>query len=163
MKKEMIKEIISYVIILILVLLIKGFIVTEARVNGDSMHPTLNDKEIMILNRLRYVFNDINRFDIIVFRENNEKLIKRVIGLPNEEIEYANGKLYVDGNYLEEEYLVEVTGDFKFKTNDDCYLVLGDNRDVSYDGRYFGCITKKNILGKANLVIYPFNKIRYQK
>ena len=162
MEKETKKEIIVYISIILAIVLIRTFIVTPVRVNGTSMHPTLKDGEIMILNKIDYVFNDIERFDIVVVKTDHNKLIKRVIGLPGETLKYENNTLYIDGEEIEEPYLKEPTEDFNIeelnyeKLPEDCYFVMGDNRDNSNDSRLLGCIPKKDIEGSSSLVIYPF-------
>ena len=89
----------------------------------------------------------------------NEKIIKRVIGLPGETIEYNNGKLYINNKVVEDKYNDGTTFDFKkVVLGEDEYFVLGDNRAVSIDSRRLGPIPKKDILGKAKLVIFPFNR-----
>ena len=163
MKKETIKELVSYIIIFVVVMLIKTFIVTPVRVNGDSMYPTLKDKEIMILNKTKYWNNDIERFDIVVLNEEGSKLIKRVIGLPNEKVEYKDGYLYINDRLIAEEFINVETSDYIYDEPKDCYIVIGDNRNNSYDSRDFGCVKEENIVGNARQVIFPFNKIRTVK
>lgn len=169
MKKENKKDIISTVIIIAIIILIRTFIITPVKVNGDSMDSTLKDKEVMILSKIDYLFNDIKRFDIVVIKYGDEHIIKRVIGLPGEILEYKNNTLYINGKIVKEKYLNEKTEDFNIASlnyntiPNNCYIVLGDNRDVSYDSRYIGCIDKDDILGSANLVIFPFNNIGYKK
>ncbi len=169
MKK--IKEISIYLLIIVMVILIRTFIITPVRVNGTSMDPTLKNGEIMILNKIKYNKNDIKRFDIVVVKMDKELLIKRVIGLPNEEIKYVDNKLYINGEYIKESFLnddVYTTNfsldDFKLKKiPENCYFVMGDNREVSLDSRTFGCFSKDKILGSANLVLFPFTKLGYKK
>lgn len=169
MKK--IKEISIYLLIIVMVILIRTFIITPVRVNGSSMDPTLRNGEIMILNKVKYNNNDIKRFDIVVIKMNKELLIKRVIGLPNEEVKYVDNKLYINNEYVEETFLNEDVYTTNFSLSDinlekipeNCYLVLGDNREVSLDSRIFGCFTKDKILGSANLVLFPFTKLGYKK
>lgn len=171
MKKEKIKEISIYLLIIVMVILIRTFLITPVRVNGSSMDPTLKNGEIMILNKIKYNKNDIKRFDIVVVKMDKELLIKRVIGLPNEEIKYVDNKLYINGEYIKESFLnddVYTTNfsldDFKLKKiPENCYFVMGDNREVSLDSRTFGCFTKDKILGSANLVLFPFTKLGYKK
>lgn len=169
MKKETKKELIIYGSIILAIILIRTFIVTPVRVNGTSMHPTLKDGEIMILNKIDYVFNDIERFDIVVVKTDNNKIIKRVIGLPGETLKYENNTLYVNGKEIEEPYLKEGTSDFNLtelgykKLPKDCYFVMGDNRDNSNDSRLLGCIKEKNIEGSSSLVIFPFSKAGNRK
>jgi len=162
------KDTISYIVILLLVLIIKFYVVTPIKVNGDSMYSTLKDKEIMILNELYYRFHDIKRFDIVVLKYNKSKLIKRVIGLPGEKIKYEDEKLYVNDEVIEEDFVHKYTKDFdisKFgdKVPEDSYFVMGDNRSNSLDSRSFGFVKKKDILGRAKIVIFPFKAIRTVK
>lgn len=169
MKK--IKEISIYLLIIVMVILIRTFIITPVRVNGTSMDPTLKNGEIMILNKIKYNKNDIKRFDIVVVKMDKELLIKRVIGLPNEEVKYIDNKLYINNEYVEETFLNEDVYTTNFSLRDinlekipeNCYLVLGDNREVSLDSRTFGCFSKDKILGSANLVLFPFTKLGYKK
>lgn len=163
--KEKYKEILSYIIIIIVVLLIKHYIITPIKVNGNSMNNTLKDKDIMILDKISYRFQEIKRFDIVVVKKGNDYLIKRVIGLPGETVEYKNNKLYINGKNIDEKFIHEKTNDFimEEKIPDDCYFVVGDNRPVSNDSRYIGVINKKDILGKTSLVIFPFSRIGVKK
>ena len=101
--KEKIKPFLPYIIIIVVVLFIKAFIVTPIKVNGESMHPTLEEGDIMILNKTAYYFNNPKRFDIVVVDMPDEYLIKRVIGLPGEHIEYKNNTLYVDGKKVKDD------------------------------------------------------------
>ena len=87
------KEYLPYIIVIIIVLLIKAFIVTPIRVNGPSMLDTLEDKDIMILDEVSFKFKGLKRFDIVVVNYKNEKIIKRVVGLPGETVEYKDNKL----------------------------------------------------------------------
>ena len=168
-KKNKKTDLATYIVIIIFVILIRTFIVTPVRVNGTSMDTTLHNKEIMLLNKLDYRFNKIKRFDIVVLNYNNDKLIKRVIGLPGETLEYKNSVLYINGKAVEEYFKNQETKDFNitdlgYKTiPKDCYFVMGDNRKDSLDSRMLGCIDKKDILGSANLVIYPFKDLGIKK
>ena len=162
MKKETKKELIIYGSIILAIILIRTFIVTPVRVNGTSMYSTLNDGEIMILNKINYRFNDIKRFDIVVVKTESNKIIKRVIGLPGETLKYENNTLYINGQEVKEQYLKEGTEDFNIselgykKIPQDCYFVMGDNRDNSSDSRIIGCVKKDQIEGKTSLVVFPF-------
>ena len=93
--KKIIKDIIPYVIIVLVVGLIRTFLVTPVIVSGDSMVPTLKNRELLLLNKINYQLNDIKRFDIVVIRLEDKEIIKRVVGLPGEEIMYRNNTLYV--------------------------------------------------------------------
>lgn len=97
---KFIKDLIPYIIIIIIVVLIRTFIVTPAIVVGDSMVPTLKEGQILLLNKYTYRFNDIKRNDIIVIKVGKSEIIKRVIGLPGETIEYKDNILYINGRLL---------------------------------------------------------------
>ena len=161
--KKIIKENYSYILIIIVILLIRTYIVTPIRVNGTSMYPTLKQNEIMILNKIG-LKSGIDRFDIVVVKTDNNRIIKRVIGLPGESVMYEDGKLYINGKYVEDSYSLSETKDFdNIVLKEDEYFVLGDNREVSKDSRMIGPVKKEQILGKTRLVIFPFNKIRMEK
>lgn len=162
--KKVIKEIISYVCVILVVILVKIFIVSPIRVNGNSMYNTLYNKDIMILNEAYYYFNDIKRLDIVVVDQEKELIIKRVIGLPGDEIICVDGDVFVNEKKLNETYTHSVTEDFeKVKLGKDEYFVMGDNRSVSIDSRVYGSYHRKDIKGKASLTIYPFNRFGFKK
>lgn len=159
-KMKYLKEAMPYIIILMVVILIRTFIVTPIKVNGESMYDTLNGSEIMILWRTK----DIQRYDIVVadLIENGKKtdtLIKRVYGLPGETISCEDGIIYINDKKIEDSYAYGKTNDFKAITlGSDEYFLLGDNRGVSLDSRIFGPINKKHIDGKTDFIIWPFKK-----
>jgi signal peptidase I len=128
------------------------------------MVPTLHPKDIMILNRTSYYTKNPKRFDIVVVDLEDEKVIKRVIGLPGETIEYRDNTLYVNGKKVKENIKEVDTADYESgKIPKNSYLVLGDNRRGSYDGRMFGFVKKSQIEGKTSLTIFPFNRIGFRK
>ena len=164
--KKLIKELIPYIVIVIVVVLIRTFIVTPVIVSGDSMVPTLKNKQLLLLNKINYKINNIKRFDVVVINLDNKEIIKRVIGLPGEDILYRSNKLYVDGHEVENDYNFD-TDDFSLKTICNCtkipedkYLVLGDNRAVSADSRIIGLIDKKDIEGNVNISLWPIKKVK---
>lgn len=157
--KKIGKEVIPYLVIIILVLLIKAFIFTPVIVNGPSMMTNLHDKDIMILDKIGMKINGINRFDIVVIQTNQSKIIKRVIGLPGEIIEYKDNKLYINDKEVEDPYPSQITSDIERQLiPENTYYVLGDNRTDSVDSRILGPIDKNKILGHATFIIYPFNR-----
>lgn len=160
MNKENKKEAVTYLLIILFIILVRTYVVTPVRVSGSSMANTLKNGEILLLNKFEYRFSDIKRFDIVVVKAHEERIIKRVIGLPGETLKYENGILYINDKMIEENYLDEVTKDFTYegKIPDECYFVMGDNRGDSLDSRYFGCFPKKDILGHASFVLFPFAK-----
>ena len=158
------KEIIEYIVLIIVILLIRTYLFVPIMVSGNSMVPTLNNGDVMILNKFSYLVNDIKRFDIVVVDYENEYIIKRVIGLPGDYIEYKNDILYVNSKKVEENYNREFTDDFDLNDlnkeiiPNNYYLVLGDNRPISKDSRKIGLIDKKNIKGSTNFVLFPFSR-----
>ena len=157
--KIFLKEYVPYIIVIIFVLLIKRFVVSPIKVNGESMYDTLKDGDIMILNIIGYRFSDIERFDIVVVDNGDEYLIKRIIGLPGDEIEYRDNQLYINGKKVNDKYATNATDDFNVKVPSGSYYVMGDNRVNSLDSRYYGAFKKKAILGKTKLTIFPFGRI----
>lgn len=157
--KKWLKENLLFTILLLIIIIIRIFFYSPIRVNGSSMYPTLQDKEFMILNKIG-LQKGINRFDIVVVESNGKYIIKRVIGLPGESVIYSDNKLYINGKVIEDNYSKSETENFEnviLKDNE--YFVMGDNREVSKDSRVIGPVNIKNIKGKTNLVIFPFNKI----
>lgn len=164
--KEILKNIFTYIVIILVVILIRIFLVDPVRVEGKSMNTTLADGEIMLLNKIVYKKNDIKRFDIVVINQEDKYIIKRVIGLPGETVEYKDNVLYINGEQLSDPYPSTVTDDFSIedightKVPGDTYFVMGDNRSESLDSRYpqVGVIKKSKIIGRAKFVIWPLKK-----
>ena len=158
---EKLKDSISFIVIILTIILVRLFIVTPVRVDGPSMNDTLHDGDILLLDKYD---NKYERFEIVVFNYNGERLIKRVIGLPGEVISYKYNKLYINGNEIEDNYGLGYTENFELKDlnltkiPDNEYLVMGDNRNDSLDSRYFGTISKDKILGSGKYRLFPFNK-----
>ena len=161
--KKIVKEWLPYVVIIILVLIIKSNIVAPIRVNGRSMNDTLKNGDIMILDIIGYRTSNLKRFNIVVIDNGKDYLIKRVIGLPGEEIEYIDNVLYVNGKVVKDKYANGNTGNFKTKVKNNSYFVLGDNREDSLDSRFYGSFNKKKILGKTNFTLFPFNRFGNKK
>ena len=164
--KEILKTVLTYVFIVLVVIAIRLFFIDPVRVEGRSMNTTLQNGEIMLLNKIIYKRHDIKRFDIVVINEHNKLIIKRVIGLPGETIEYKDNKLYINGQEMKDPYPSTATEDFSIedighvKVPGDTYFVMGDNRSDSLDSRYgsVGVINKTQILGRARFVIWPINR-----
>lgn len=162
---KQIKEILPYIIIIIVVVLIRSFIITPIIVSGDSMKPNLHNKEILLEKKIGYNSTSIKRFDIVVIKNDNEEIIKRIIGMPGEHISYKNNKLYVNDKFMETNFNYRDTNDFNLEEICSCtsipegkYLVLGDNRPISKDSRIIGLVDEKDILGKAVYRIWPISK-----
>lgn len=171
--KKIIREWFPYLAIVLIVVFIRSYVITPVIVRGDSMYDTLRDGEILFLSKINYRVSDIKRYDIVVIRDlDNDLIIKRVIGLPGDNIKYENDVLYVNGKAQKKQFTEDKTEDFTLEDvceihNIECdgkipngmYLVLGDNRDVSADSRVKGLIERKQIQGQAVFRIWPLNKI----
>ena len=162
--KKILKEIYPYIIIIVCVVLFRTFIATPVRVDGGSMEYTLNNNDILILNKLDKSFE---RFDVVVVNVKGTKLVKRIIALPGENIEYKDNILYINGKKTKDA-VNRRTLDFSLnelynidKLPKDYYFVMGDNRGNSLDSRDFrvGLIKKKDIVGTTRIRLFPFNKI----
>lgn len=153
---KLIKDIIPYIIILIIVVFIRSFIVTPIKVNGSSMYKTLEGNEFMLLWKL----GEINRYDIVVAKTETDTLIKRVYAFPNETIECKKGIIYINDAAIDDNYAFGETQDFaKVTLKEDEYFLMGDNRLVSLDSRKLGPILKKQIEGTASFILFPFQRI----
>lgn len=152
---------------------IRAFLFSPIIVDGESMMPTLQNEDRMIVNKIQ----DLERFDIIVFHASEEEdYIKRIIGLPGDYIEYKNDVLYINGKEYEEPYLDEqkealfdeqLTPDF---TLDDTpvngevvpeghFFVMGDNRRYSKDSRHIGAVPIEQVEGEAKVIFWPLKDI----
>ena len=153
---------------------IRGFLLIPVPVTGNSMDQTLSQGDMILMEK----FSKVKRFDVIVFQQADGTIyIKRVIGLPGDDIRYEKDQLYINGEKIAESFLTNnrshdhqvapYTTDFKLdeligekKLPKDEYFVLGDNRRISKDSRSFGTVQSKDILGKAQAVYYPLTHIK---
>lgn len=169
--KEFIHDIIGYIIVIGIVILIIVYVFTFSQVVGPSMNPTLNEGDITVLLKSHYLLFDVKRSDIISFTYDEGKyLIKRVIGLPGENVYIKNNKVYINNKELDEKYLPDDIINEDFSLNDlgyekipeGYYLCLGDNRTNSMDSRdsRVGLVNIKNIKGKIVFRVFPFNGMR---
>ena len=142
------------------------FIYQPVKVEGGSMEPGLEDQERIVINKLVYRFERIERGDIVVFRyprDTRKSFIKRVIGLPGDHVRIFFGHVYVNGHQLAEEY---VPSDFldarsfsEIIVPNNAYFVLGDHRSASNDSREFGPVMRSYIYGKAVFGYWPVEKL----
>ena len=164
----------SIMVAIILAFIIRSFFFTPIVVDGESMNPTLQDKDRMVVTKI----GEPKRFDIVVFHApDGRDYIKRVIGLPGDRIEYKNDVLYINGKAYNEPYLEK----YKKRLNDgtltysftlketavgsdtvpkDSLFVMGDNRRESKDSRKIGAIPMKKVIGTSNVVYYPIKDIK---
>lgn len=155
---KIIRDLIPYAFIVFLVIIIRTYIATPVRVDGNSMRKTLADGDILLL----YKMAKFERNDIIVLdeKEDNEIIIKRIIALPGETIKIQNGKIYINDKEYNDEFAYGDTSDYEQVTlGENEYFILGDNRLISKDSRYFGTITEDEIIGKIVFRFWPFSKI----
>lgn len=162
--RELISWILTVVVAVALALVLNWYVLINAEIPSGSMENTIMTNDKIIGFRLSYLFSDPERSDIVIFRNpdnESENYVKRVIGLPGETVRIDNGCIYIDGVLLEEDYLKEdwtlATGPYLFEVPEESYLVLGDNRNNSYDARYWNhtYVEKEKILGKALFCYWP--------
>lgn len=186
-KRFLWKELISWIEIVLAAILISLFltrvVLVNALVPSSSMESLISPGDRLFGNRLTYKWKDPQRFDVVIFKypvDEEENYIKRVIGLPGETVTIEDAKIYIDDsetpleeNYLPEEWLIENDG-YVFEVPEDCYLMLGDNRNVSEDARYWAdkayesglvdsveegepytYVHRDKILGKAIVTYWP--------
>jgi signal peptidase I len=175
-KKEGMEWVKAFAIGIIIFAFIRTFFFSNYVVEGESMMPTIQNGNKLVVNKLGYQVGELNRFDVIVFHANEkEDFVKRIIGLPGDRIEYKNDTLYVNGKAYKEPYLdkykkkaqgIKLTADFTLKeiTGENTVpegklFVLGDNRLGSWDSRQFGFISTSQVVGKVDLRYWPLNEL----
>lgn len=153
--------ILTIIISVIIVVFLNFFILRTARVEGSSMDATLQDGDLGITWVFKAKYLEIKRFDIVVIDEKEKgNWIKRVVGLPNETVEYQNGKLLINDKEVEEPFLTHrfLGNAPKITLKENEYFVVGDNRNNSTDSRVIGPVKKDEIKSSGFLVIYPFHR-----
>ena len=167
--KEFLKDALKFIIIIFALLFLMVYVVSVTQVVGDSMSDTLTDGEVLLLNKAKYRFFDVERGDVIAFSyEDTKYLIKRVIGLPGDNVSIRDNKVYINGEYYPEDYVTKYDDkDFDLQeigydeVPEGMYFVLGDNRNNSLDSRKIGLIKKEDIIGKVTLRFFPITKFRF--
>jgi signal peptidase I len=159
-----------------LAFIIRYFLFTPIVVDGESMMPTLENGERMVVNKIGYQVGEIQRFDIIVFHATEEKdYVKRVIGVPGDHIAYKNDQLFINGEMQEEPYLDSkkaqltsgtLTEDFTLEERakvtvipEGFVFVMGDNRRESLDSRELGLVSMDEIIGDTSVIFWPLKQI----
>ena len=142
-------------------LLLRGAVGT-VRVAGTSMRDTLQGGDLALVTRLDRVRRDPRRGDVVEcrFPDRADTYVKRIIGLPGDEVVFANGQLTVNASPVSEPYLSTPTDDFAISLGEDEYLALGDNRAESYDSRMadMGPIGRADILGRVRWILFPLSR-----
>lgn len=158
-------ELTKWLIVGIVVLtLVHFYIATILVVEGVSMEPNFHSGEVIIANRFQYIFQQPKRGEAVVLRfpgdPEHTKYIKRIIGLPNEEVEISKGLVYINGVKLDEPYLPAGTmtlPNSSRKLGPEDYFLMGDNRSESSDSRIWGICPKRDLIGKAAFIIWPIS------
>jgi len=160
----------TVILALAIVLPIRFFLFQPFIVKGQSMEPNFENGDYLIIDEITYRFREPKRGEVIVFKfpkNERQRFIKRIVGLPGETIEISQGKIKIENEkgsfYLDEsKYLSEnyTVGEFKISLGKDEYFVLGDNRFHSLDSRAFGPIHKRQIIGRVILRLWPPNSIK---
>ena len=149
---------------IVIALLIHVFLAQATRVYGQSMEPNLHTNERLVIEKLSYHFHGPRRGDVVVLRDPSgspELLIKRVIGLPGERVTLADGKVFIDGQPLDEPYLNQPTqgGGRSWVVPPLRVFVMGDNRSASRDSRIFGTVALEELVGKAMFRYWPVGEV----
>jgi len=160
--------------------IIRFFLFTPIVVDGESMMPTLENGDRMVVNKIGYMVGEPDRNDIVVFHAPEQKnYIKRVIGLPGDHLEYKNDQLFINGKEVDEPYLDQykseinggtLTEDFTLeektqesKIPEGYIFVMGDNRLYSKDSRHIGLVAIDEVIGNTNIVFWPLKEIGFIK
>jgi signal peptidase I len=152
----------------VLALGIRTFVAEARYIPSGSMLPTLEINDRLIVDKISYHFREVNRGDIVVFNPTErlkekfkDAFIKRVIGLPGDKVEVRNGIVYINDRPLEENYIAAAP-DYVYGpvyVPEDRYLVLGDNRNNSYDSHYWGFVPRELIIGRAVARFWPPHRL----
>ncbi|MFG6148934.1 signal peptidase I [Halobacillus sp. B23F22_1] len=178
MKKQWFEWIKAFAIAAILAIIIRVFLFAPVIVEGPSMSPNLHNGDHLIVSKINYSLGEPDRFDIAVFHATDEQdYIKRVIGLPGEEVAMQGDELYINGEVVDEPYLEDqkqslssgeqLTENFTIEelpgghetVPEGTVLVLGDNRDNSTDSRSIGMVPYEQLVGESLFSYWPFNRI----
>ena len=159
-------ELSKWLIVAILLLsMIHFFVATLFIVEGLSMEPNFHTGEYIIVDRFQYLFGTPERGDVVVLKfpgdPDHKKYIKRIIGLPGENVIIQNGEVYINGQRLDESYLplgLQTLPNVNRTLKEEDYFLLGDNRPNSSDSRVWGVAAKRYLIGRAWVIIYPFDQ-----
>jgi signal peptidase I len=159
MKRSVILQILATLALALLIFFGVQTIIESRVVEGSSMEANLHDGERLIVVKAAYWFGEPQRGDIVIFThplDAERTLVKRIVGLPGEQIEIHDSVVYINGSPLDEPYVKGTTSAFSITyVPDDCYFVMGDNRQASSDSRSWGFLPEENIIGRAWLLYWP--------
>jgi signal peptidase I len=149
---------------LLIALFIHLFLAQATRVFGESMEPNLHSQQRLVVEKITYRFRNPDRGEVVVLHDptgSQDLIIKRVIGLPGEQITFSNGSVYVNGQPIDEPYLDAVTQSSSrtWVVPEDSVFVMGDNRRASRDSRSFGPVSQEEIIGRAVFRYWPLNDL----
>jgi signal peptidase I len=160
---QLVREIGETILIAGILFLAVNLVTARIKVEGSSMEPSLHDGEFVVINRLAYRWAEPDRGEIIVFRyplDPERRFIKRIIGLPGDEVSVSQGIVYINGIPLEEPYInTPPIYDGEWPVEEGRYFVLGDNRNNSSDSQNWGSLESEDIIGKAVIVYWPLNDL----
>jgi signal peptidase I len=155
----LLREVVETILLTLVIFIVINALTGRFRIEGPSMKPTLHEGQYLIISKLVYKLHPPQRGDIIVFHHPQDPardLIKRIIGLPGEEVEIRDSRVYVNGVRLEEPYVTNWGGRSSHQElGPDEYFVLGDNRPNSDDSRSWGGLAREMIVGKAWMAYWP--------
>ncbi|MCQ3938072.1 MAG: signal peptidase I [Chloroflexi bacterium] len=157
--KRFLLDVVETVVLAVVLFIGINAVSARVRVDGISMQPTLEDGEFLLVNKMSYVFGEVERGDIIVFHfplNPQEELIKRVIGLPGDHVVVKDSRVFINGQPLDEPYIAQAPlyyGDWV--VTEGHLFVLGDNRNNSNDSKDWGMLPRENVVGKAVLIYWP--------
>lgn len=166
-RSHLVRELVEIIVLTLLIFFLIRLVVQTYQVDGQSMEPSLNANEYVLINKVAYIFKAPERGDVIVFhypRDPRVDYIKRIIGLPGDTVRIDSTHVWVNDKLLDEKaYISAPVNPFAkiWKVPPGQYFVLGDNRPVSDDSRYWDYVPKANIIGKAVLVYWPVNKWQF--
>lgn len=162
--KDTAKEwIIAIVVAIVIAVIVRGFLYEPYRVSGPSMMPTFQGDELLVVNAWIYHVENPKYGDIVIFNshEGGRDFIKRVIGLPGDKIAIHDGHVYRNGVMLKEPYIREpmVRDDYhpEITIPANCIYAMGDNRNNSYDSRNIGPVKMGDIVGRADVIVFPLS------
>lgn len=153
-----------FIVVILVFILINTFIATIHVVSGSSMEPNFHTGQFIITNKLSYNTDLPKRGDVVVLRfpgdPDHQKYIKRIVGLPGEQLTIKDGDVFINNTKLTESYIpaeIQTYPDMNVNIKDGEYFIIGDNRPNSNDSRFWGTARKDDFIGKGFFIIYPFS------